>query len=228
MAWNQRCAHKCWDPEERYSQARYHFHNNSQKRDLHKQSSSEEAAPGPSFPSVDDGVCHLTKVLPPNTKGSVVPKVNVGVTPYEGAATKPKGSVVPKVNVGVAPYEGAATKPKGSVVPKVNVGVAPCKGAATKPNGSVAPKVNVGVAPCEGAATKPEGSVVPKVNVGVAPYEGAATKPKGCGEVEDVVGAVTPVVGGAAQVFHDLLVELRLLLVAEVEEGEEEDKQEES
>ena len=46
------------------------------------------------------------------------------------------------------------------------------------------------------------------------------------GEVEDVVGALTPVVGGVAQVFHDLLVELRLLLVAEVEEGEEEDRQE--
>ena len=47
--------------------------------------------------------------------------------------------------------------------------------------------------------------------------------------VEDVVGALTPVVGGVAQVFHDLLVELRLLLVAEVEEGEkeEEDRQEE-
>ena len=29
------------------------------------------------------------------------------------------------------------------------------------------------------------------------------------------------------QVFHDLLVELRLLLVAEVEEGEKEDRQEE-
>ena len=48
-----------------------------------------------------------------------------------------------------------------------------------------------------------------------------------CGEVEDVVGALTQVVGGVAQVFHDLLVELRLLLVAEVEEGEEEDRQEE-
>ena len=53
-----------------------------------------------------------------------------------------------------------------------------------------------------------------------------------CGEVEDVVGALTPVVGGVAQAFHDLLVELRLLLVAEVEEaeveeGEEEDRQEE-
>ena len=48
-----------------------------------------------------------------------------------------------------------------------------------------------------------------------------------CGEVEDVVGALTPVVGGVAQVFHDLLVELRLLLVAEVEEGEKEDRQEE-
>ena len=46
-----------------------------------------------------------------------------------------------------------------------------------------------------------------------------------CGEVEEVVGVLTPVVGGVAQVFHDLLVELRLLLVAEVEE--EEDRQEE-
>ena len=34
-----------------------------------------------------------------------------------------------------------------------------------------------------------------------------------CGEVEDVVG--TPVGSGVAQVFHDLLVELQLLLVAE-------------
>ena len=48
-----------------------------------------------------------------------------------------------------------------------------------------------------------------------------------CGEVEDIVGALTPVVSGVAQVFHDLLVELRLLLVAKVEEGEEEDRQEE-
>ena len=47
------------------------------------------------------------------------------------------------------------------------------------------------------------------------------------GEVEGVVGALTPVVGGVAQAFHDLLVELRLLLVAEVEEGEKEDRQEE-
>ena len=48
-----------------------------------------------------------------------------------------------------------------------------------------------------------------------------------CGEVEDVVGVLTPVVGGVVQVFHELLVELRLLLVAEVEEGEEEEEQEE-
>ena len=48
-----------------------------------------------------------------------------------------------------------------------------------------------------------------------------------CGEVEDVVGALTLVVSGVAQVFHDLLVQLRLLLVAKVEEGEEEDRQEE-
>ena len=48
-----------------------------------------------------------------------------------------------------------------------------------------------------------------------------------CGEVEDVVGALTPVGSGVAQVFHELLVELRLLLVAEVEEREEEDRQEE-
>ena len=48
-----------------------------------------------------------------------------------------------------------------------------------------------------------------------------------CGKVEDVVGAVTPVLEGVAQVFHDL-VELQLLLVAEVEEREKEDRQEES
>ena len=36
-----------------------------------------------------------------------------------------------------------------------------------------------------------------------------------CGEVEDVVGALTPVISAVAQVFHHLLVELRLLLVAE-------------
>ena len=48
-----------------------------------------------------------------------------------------------------------------------------------------------------------------------------------CGEVEEVVGGLTPVVGGVAQVFHDLLVELRLLLVAEVEEEGKEDRQEE-
>ena len=41
------------------------------------------------------------------------------------------------------------------------------------------------------------------------------------GRWQDVAGALTPVVGGVAQVFHDLLVELRLLLVAEMEEGEE-------
>ena len=43
-----------------------------------------------------------------------------------------------------------------------------------------------------------------------------------CGEVVDVVSVLTPVGSGVAQVFHDLLVELRLLLVAEEEEGEEE------
>ena len=48
-----------------------------------------------------------------------------------------------------------------------------------------------------------------------------------CGEVEDVVGVLTPVVGGVAQVFHDLLVEVQLLFVAEVEEREEEDRQKE-
>ena len=41
------------------------------------------------------------------------------------------------------------------------------------------------------------------------------------------MGALPPVGCGVAQVFHDLLVELRLLLVAEVEEGEEEEGQEE-
>ena len=48
-----------------------------------------------------------------------------------------------------------------------------------------------------------------------------------CGEVEGVVGVLTPVVGEVAQVFHELLVELRLLLVAEVEEAEKEVRQEE-
>ena len=49
-----------------------------------------------------------------------------------------------------------------------------------------------------------------------------------CGEVEDVAGALAPVGRGEAQVFHDLLVELRLQLVAEVEERREEEGQEES
>ena len=40
-----------------------------------------------------------------------------------------------------------------------------------------------------------------------------------CWEIEDVVGALTSVVSGVVKVFHVLLVELRLLLVAEVEEG---------
>ena len=40
-----------------------------------------------------------------------------------------------------------------------------------------------------------------------------------CVEVEEVVGVLTPFGSGVAQVFHVLLVELRLLLVAEVEEG---------
>ena len=51
---------------------------------------------------------------------------------------------------------------------------------------------------------------------------------KNCGEVEDVVGALTPVGRGAAQVFHDLLIELRLLLVAKVQERGEEHGREES
>ena len=38
-----------------------------------------------------------------------------------------------------------------------------------------------------------------------------------CGEEKDVVGALTPVGRGVAQVFHELLVELGLLLVAVVE-----------
>ena len=46
-----------------------------------------------------------------------------------------------------------------------------------------------------------------------------------CVEVEEVVSVLTPFVGGVAQDFHVLLVELRLLLAAEVEEG---DRQEES
>ena len=49
----------------------------------------------------------------------------------------------------------------------------------------------------------------------------------GCGEVEDIVSVLTPDCRGVAQVFHDLLVELRLLLVVEVEGEEKEDGQEE-
>ena len=45
--------------------------------------------------------------------------------------------------------------------------------------------------------------------------------------VEDVISVLTPVCRGVAQVFHDLLVEHRLLLVAEVEEGEKEEGEEE-
>ena len=45
-------------------------------------------------------------------------------------------------------------------------------------------------------------------------------------EVEDVVSVLTTVCRGVAQVFHELLVEHRLLLVAKVE-GEKEDGQEE-
>ena len=45
-----------------------------------------------------------------------------------------------------------------------------------------------------------------------------------CGEVEDVVGALTPVDSGVVQVFHVLLVELRLLLGDEVEEGDREEE----
>ena len=47
-----------------------------------------------------------------------------------------------------------------------------------------------------------------------------------CGEVEDVVGALTPVGRREALVFHELLVELQLLLVAEVEEREEKGQEE--
>ena len=48
-----------------------------------------------------------------------------------------------------------------------------------------------------------------------------------CVEVEEVVGVLTPFGSGVAQVFHVLLVELRLRLVAGVEEGKKEDGEEE-
>ena len=60
-----------------------------------------------------------------------------------------------------------------------------------------------------------------------APRHSSESEKTYCGEVEDVVSALTPVGRGAAKVFHELLVELRLLLVAEVEEGEEGEGQEE-
>ena len=47
------------------------------------------------------------------------------------------------------------------------------------------------------------------------------------GGIEDVISVLTLVCRGVAQVFHVLLVELRLLLVVEVEDGEKEDGQEE-
>ena len=47
------------------------------------------------------------------------------------------------------------------------------------------------------------------------------------GEEEDVVGALTPVVSGVAQVCHVLLVELRLQLVVEVKEEGNKDGQDE-
>ena len=48
--------------------------------------------------------------------------------------------------------------------------------------------------------------------------------PVPCGDHLPFLGAA---ISGVAQAFHDLLVELRLLLVAEVEVGEKEDRQEE-
>ena len=44
-------------------------------------------------------------------------------------------------------------------------------------------------------------------------------------EVEDVVGVVTPLVGGEAQAFHDdRVVELKVQLGVQEREGKEEDK----
>ena len=48
-----------------------------------------------------------------------------------------------------------------------------------------------------------------------------------CGGIEDVISVLTLVCRGVAQVFHVLLVELRWLLVVEVEDGGKEDGQEE-
>ena len=48
-----------------------------------------------------------------------------------------------------------------------------------------------------------------------------------CGEVEDVISVLTLVCRGVAQDFHELLIELWLLLVVEVEGEEKEDGQEE-
>ena len=47
-----------------------------------------------------------------------------------------------------------------------------------------------------------------------------------CGKGENVVGVLTPVGSGVAQVFHDLLVELQLLLAEEEERGEEQGREE--
>ena len=48
-----------------------------------------------------------------------------------------------------------------------------------------------------------------------------------CGGVEDVISVLTLVCRAVAQVFHVLLVELRLQLVVEVEEEGKDDGQEE-
>ena len=60
-----------------------------------------------------------------------------------------------------------------------------------------------------------------------SPKPPATNANQNCGEVVDVVSVLTPVGSGVAHVFHDLLVELRLLLVAAVEERREEEGQEE-
>ena len=66
MAWNQRCAHKRWDPEERCSQAGTHFHYFAKAR-----------------------LKQRAEFVRGGSSKTFVPKVDVGVAPSKLAATKP-------------------------------------------------------------------------------------------------------------------------------------------
>ena len=78
---------------------------------------------------------------------------------------------------------------------------------------------------CQLPFSSPNGYVVSSVVI--RSCFGAYLNGSFCVEVEHVISVLTLVCRGVAQVFHVLLVELRLLLVVEMEDGEKEDGQEE-